>query len=75
MNMFSPRCFRWLMLLLLGLGCLPLFAVSAFAADAATTIPILQANFLYDVVADRTRLIQISVVIVAIGCALMWWMK
>jgi hypothetical protein len=72
---FPSRSVRWLMLLLLGLGCLPLFAASAFAGDAASTLPVLQANFIYELVADRSRLIQVSLVIVALGCALMWWYR
>jgi hypothetical protein len=80
MNAFlSPRNVRWLMLLVIGLGCLPGFAASAFAAapcvDAAAAMPTLQANFLFELVADRARLIQVSLVIVAFGCAILWWYR
>jgi hypothetical protein len=77
--LLSLRSIRWLMLLVIGLGCLPVFAVSAFAAapcvDTAAAMPALQANFLFELVADRTRLIQVSLVIVAFGCAILWWYR
>jgi hypothetical protein len=77
--MFSPRSLRCLLLVLLGVGILPLFAASAFAAgspaDAGITMPILQANIIFELVSDRARLIQVSLVIVATGCALIWWYR
>ena len=71
--MNAPRSPRWLMLALLALTCLPLFAVAAFAADVAT--PIMTASMLSEIVGDRARMIQISVVFVALGCALIWWYR
>ena len=71
--MNAPRSRRWLMLMLLSLTCLPLFAAVAFAADAAT--PILPASILSEIVTDRARLIQISLVVVALGCSLIWWYR
>jgi hypothetical protein len=71
--MNAPRSQRWLMLALLALTCLPLFAAVSFAADAAT--PILPASILSEIVSDRARLIQISLVIVALGCAMIWWYR
>ena len=77
--LLSPPSVRWLMLLVIGLGCLPVFAVTAFAdapcVDAAVDMPALQANIFWELVADRTRLIQVSLVIVAFGCAIMWWYR
>jgi hypothetical protein len=70
---FSPRTVRWLMLVLLSLSCLPFFASIAFASTEAT--PILQANFIFELVSDRARLIQVSLVFVTLGCALIWWYK
>jgi hypothetical protein len=68
-----PRSIRWLMLVVVTLWCLPLFAASASAAEA--TMPILQANAIYEFASDRAHMIQISVVFVAIGCAVMWWYR
>jgi hypothetical protein len=68
-----PRSFRWLMFFVVSACCLPLFAVSASAAEAA--MPILQANVVYEFASDRGHMIQISVVIVALGCAVMWWYR
>lgn len=66
MNASNP-----LVLVLLALCCLPLFAAAVFAADT----PILQANVMYELVSDRARLIQVSLVIVVIGCAAIWWYR
>ena len=67
---------RRLLLFVLSLTCLHLIATAAFAAgsgvDSAAT---LQANFMFDLVADRARMIQVSVVFVALGCALIWWYR
>ncbi len=72
--MNSPLFGRVLFFALLGLGCLLLFAGSAPAAQMGSS-PVLQANIIYDFVADRTRLIQVSLVMVTCGCALLWWKK
>jgi len=77
--LFSARNVRWLMLFVIGLGCLIVFAASASAAgpsvDTAAAMPTLQANFFFELVADRARLIQVSLVIVAFGCAILWWYR
>ena len=70
-RLLSPRV---LMLFLIGLGCLPLFAATAFAGDAMA-MPTLHANLVYEFASDRARMIQVSLVFVALGCALMWWYK
>ena len=69
----SPPSLRCVMLVLFGLLCVPLFASPAFAA--ATSTPILQANLMTEIMGDRARMIQISLVIVALGCAVMWWYR
>ncbi|HZZ78709.1 MAG TPA: hypothetical protein VFE62_09335 [Gemmataceae bacterium] len=62
-------------LLLAGLcaGSLLGFASSACAAETSGSI--LQANLIYEFAADRGRMIQISLVFVAVGCALIWWYR
>ena len=70
-----PPSVRWLMLFVLGVSCLPLFAATAFAAGDATAMPTLHANLVYEFASDRARMIQVSLVFVALGCALMWWYK
>ena len=68
--LLSPRLIRRLLFVLLGLGFLHLFAAAAVAAGSGVEVSsTLQANFMYDLVADRTRLIQVSLVVVALGCA------
>jgi hypothetical protein len=61
---------------------LPIFAGALgllFCADVASAgepgVPLLQANLIYELVADRARMIQVSLVIVALGCALLWWRR
>ena len=71
----SPRSVRWLMLFLLSLGCLPLFTATAFAAGDAAAMPTLHANIIYEFASDRARMVQVSLVFVAVGCAVMWWYK
>ncbi|MBM3995880.1 MAG: hypothetical protein FJ303_17265 [Planctomycetes bacterium] len=66
--LFSPRHFFVLFLALLGIAW---FATAAFAGDSA----ILQANVIYELVADRGRMIQVSLIFVALGCALIWWYR
>jgi hypothetical protein len=76
----SPRLLGWPMLLLLGLSCLPFFAAGAFGAAPSVDVPLdsaphLQANFIFELVSDRPRLIQVSLVAVAFGVALLWWKR
>ena len=68
----SPLLSRWLPL---ALCCLLLSAVPLFAADSVHTATTLQANFMMDFVADRSRMIQVSVVAVVVGCSLLWWRR
>jgi hypothetical protein len=74
---FSPGSVRWLLLLVLSLACVALCAGDAMAAElsseAFASSPILQASILHELVGNRARLIQVSLVIVAFGCAIMWW--
>ena len=64
MNASVP--FRWLVFL--ALICFVLFSAVAHAGP-------IQANFIYELVADRARLIQMSAVFVIFGCALLWWRR
>ena len=64
---------RWLVVLF---GCLIGLPISADYANAAEMgMPFLQANLVYEFAADRARMIQISLVIVALGCACLWWRR
>jgi hypothetical protein len=63
----------FLHLVLFALACLFLFAGGVMAAETAS--PFVQANVIFDFAADRTRMIQATVVIVVLGCALMWSCK
>ncbi len=71
--MNASRFVPCLLLVLLGAGCLFFFVGAAPAAEGSA--PVLQANIIYELAADRARMIQISLVFVAIGCALIWWYK
>ena len=66
-----PLSHRWLVL---ALCCLPLLAVPAFAAESVHAAT-LQASFLMEIIGDRSRMIQVSLVFVVFGCALLWWRK
>jgi len=57
-------------LFLFSLACLILFPAVALSADG-----FLQANLVMEFVADRARMVQVSLVIVALGCALLWWRR
>jgi hypothetical protein len=72
--MNASRFVHGLLLILLGAGCLFLFAGAAPAAEGMSA-PILQANFIYELVGDRSRMIQVSLVFVSLGCALIWWYR
>lgn len=79
--LFSPRPIRWLLIIVLALGCLSLLAAPLLAADFAgtthsTAAPFpLQANNFKDFVGNRSRMIQISLVFVVFGCSLLWWRR
>ncbi|MBI3821099.1 MAG: hypothetical protein HY289_00290 [Planctomycetes bacterium] len=73
--LLSPRS---CLLLVFALACVPIFAAVACAAGPSaemTTTSILHASILMELVADRARLIQVSLVVVAVGCALIWWYR
>jgi hypothetical protein len=78
---FSLQPARWLFLLLFALGCLLMFAPAGLAADlpsngeAISLTPTIQANILQELVGNRTRLIQVSLVCVVLGCSLLWWKR
>ena len=51
------------------------FLLPAFALGAEGGSSIVQANLVFDFVADRAHLIQVSILIVVLGCACMWWSR
>lgn len=63
----------YLHLLWFGLACLFLFSDMASGSEAGA--PMLQANFIWKFAADRSRMIQITLVVVVLGCALLWWTR
>jgi hypothetical protein len=76
----STRCVCGFLLSLFVLCCLSWFSGGAWAAESAlepavSSGPMLQANIVWEFASDRGRMIQASCVIVALGCAMMWWMK
>ena len=44
-------------------------------ADVMSRASVFLGNLLTDVVNDRTRLIQVSLIIVVLGIAMLWWRK
>jgi hypothetical protein len=74
--LFSSRSIRWLLLFALGVGILPLFAAGALAADGpVVAVSSLQADFIMELISNRARLMQVSIVFVAFGIALLWWSR
>jgi hypothetical protein len=73
----SMRFLCGFMLALFVLFCLPLggWAAESALEPGVSSGPMLQANIIWQFASDRGRLIQVSCVIVALGCALMWWIK
>ena len=71
--LFTSRSIYFLFLLLLGIGCVPLFATSVAAAEAGSSL--LQANAFLELFHDRSRMIQITLVVVVLGCAMLWWRR
>jgi hypothetical protein len=57
---------------LLSLGFL-LIAQPVSAAEPGSCI--LQANAFLDIFADRSRMIQGTIVVVILGCACLWWKR
>jgi hypothetical protein len=77
-GLISPRLVRQLTLVILSLVLLHLVAAAALAADASgasDSMQVLQGNFIYELVGNRSRMIQISLIFVALGCALIWWYR
>jgi hypothetical protein len=73
-SLIASHSMRWLLPFALAVFCLSLFAAGALAAEAPVVASAsLQANFLLELVADRARLIQVSLVMVAAGIWLLWW--
>ena len=70
--MLPPRFAGWLLLMILSLTGLSIFAHPTFAAGSDT---LLHASFMLELVADRARMIQVTLVVVATGCALIWWYR
>ena len=71
MNAISPL--RILLLILFVFGAIQLLAGPAAAAEGGPSI--LHASFLSEIVGDRSRMIQASLVFVLLGCAMLWWRK
>lgn len=71
MNPISPQWMRWLLVCLCVLLLVPVFAIPAHAGAESS----LFANAIWDFASDRTRMIQISLVIVTFGIAIMWWYR
>ena len=65
--LFAPRSTRMSLLFVLAVSCL-LAADGPVVASAS-----LQANFIFELVSDRARLIQVSLIFVTIGIWLLWW--
>src|SRR5207302_10648518 len=72
---FSPRFVGSLVLVLVGIALFTSTAVAGPAIGGMSTSPILQANFIWEFASDRTRLIHVSLVVVTLGCAIMWWYR
>jgi hypothetical protein len=76
MNLLSTRWMCGFLLSLVVLCCLSWVGAGAWAAEPGVSSgPLLQANIVWEFASDRSRMIQTSCVIVALGCAMMWWMK
>jgi hypothetical protein len=74
----SSPVLRWLLIGLCVLSCVPLCAVEVAAAESGLEPAFgasLQANIVWEFASNRARMIQVSLVIVALGCAMMWWYK
>ena len=73
------RLWRILVVLALVLCCLSAAALPLAAAEATpdgvSSGVFLQADFLYRVASNRARMIQVGLVVVAFGCAIMWWYR
>jgi hypothetical protein len=67
-----PNTLRGIIVLILALV---VFALISSTASASPNTPatVLPAFDMMDIVHDRSRLIQFSLVVVGIGIALLWW--
>jgi hypothetical protein len=78
MNPLPPPLRRGAAVAVLALTCLALLAPVALA-DAPVGVPaavlpaVLPAMDMMDIVANRSRMIQFSIIAVALGIALLWW--
>jgi hypothetical protein len=59
-------------LFLVALCCLLAVTADAFAADSVAT---LSGSTFLDLVSNRSRMIQVSLIFVAVGCSLLWWRR
>jgi hypothetical protein len=73
--MLTPLSSRWFFFCLLSLCGLFLLTSSGLAAELETTALTLQANSFLELVNNRSRMIQFSLVCVVFGCALLWWRR
>jgi hypothetical protein len=64
---------RWLLVCLCVLMLLPVFAGSIFAGPVDNLVQ--HSNIVFDWASDRGHMIQVSLVIVALGIAVMWWYR
>lgn len=64
---------RVLLFSLLSFGGLFLGVDSLSAAETGSSM--LQANFVWEFAGDRSRMIQMSLVFVLLGCAMLWWKR
>jgi len=68
----SPPTLRWLMLVLVTLALLLLASTPLVAGEV--TAPRYTSGML-DMVSNRSRMIQVSLVCVIVGCSLLWWRR
>lgn len=71
-TVIDPRWLRVLLCFVLAMLLLPLFAADVLAGPTAS---VLQANMLNELVGDRSRMLQFSVVFVGLGIAMLWWRR
>jgi hypothetical protein len=73
MNASLSAALRYALAVLLALTALAFAAPAADAAEVAILPAVLPAFDLQEIVHDRSRLIQFSLVAVGIGIAMLWW--
>ena len=77
---FPSQPIRWLLLILFVLCCLSMLPAPMIAADSSstqTTILTIQADSLNlkEIIGNRARMIQMTVVVVVFACSLLWWRR